>query len=172
MQTEHSADSTSGRSEQLQMMELHRQGFHCSDIMLFMGLESQGKANADVIRTVSPLAGGLGFSGSVCGALTGATCLLGLYAGRGVVGEASDPKLEIMVQELVDWFTEEYGTLYGGVMCREITLDDPSIQPTRCPYIVWGAYQKAKSLLVENGFYWGRESEQIPSADETLVESA
>ncbi len=56
--------------EQVRMMEFAAQGFHCSEILLFMGLEAQGKTDPDLIRTVSALAGGIGFSGETCGALT------------------------------------------------------------------------------------------------------
>ena len=142
--------------EQVRMMELAAQGFHCSEILLFMGLEAQGKTDPDLIRTVSALAGGIGFSGETCGALTGGACLLGLYAGRGTAEEQDDPKLKCMIQDLVEWFAEKYGEKYGGIRCRDITHDDPSIPPTRCPGIVGGTYQKVRSLLAENGFDWER----------------
>ena len=64
--------------ELLRMLELAGQGFHCSQILLFLGLEAQGKRNPDLIRAMSGLAGGVGFSGDICGALTGGACLLGL----------------------------------------------------------------------------------------------
>ena len=50
-------------AEMGRMMELAQQGFHCSEILLFTGLEAQGKSNPDVIRAVSSLAGGIGFFG-------------------------------------------------------------------------------------------------------------
>ncbi len=140
--------------EQLRMIELAQQGFHCSEILLFMGLEAQGKANPELIKAVSALAGGLGFSGETCGALTGGACLIGLYAGRGAAEEEDDPKLKIMIQDLVEWFSRKYGETYGGIRCRDITHDDPTIPPTRCPRIVGGTYLKVKSLLADNGFDW------------------
>ncbi len=141
-------------TEQLRMIELAQQGFHCSEILLFTGLEAQGKIDPDLIKAVSALAGGIGFSGETCGALTGGACLLGLYAGRGSSDEQDNPKMKCMIQELVDWFAGKYGEIYGGIRCRDITLDDPSIPPTRCPRIVAGTYQKVRSLLAENGFDW------------------
>ena len=101
---------------------------------------------------MSGLAGGLGFSGDVCGALTGGACLLGLYAGRGAPDEEEDPRLNLMIADLVDWFSGEYSEMYGGIQCRVILDDDPGNRKVRCPTLVFGVYEKVKSLLVENGF--------------------
>ena len=149
------ATSVDSLTPELQrMMELAQQRFHCSEILLFTGLEAQGKTDPDLIKTVSALAGGIGFSGETCGALTGGACLLGLYAGRGSSEEQDNPKMKCMVQDLVEWFSGKYGEAYGGIRCRDITHDNPSIPPTRCPRIVAGTYQKVRSLLAENGFDW------------------
>jgi C_GCAxxG_C_C family probable redox protein len=142
--------------EQMRMVQRVQQGFHCSEVLLFAGLEAKGKTNPDLIRTVSALAGGVGFSGELCGALTGGACLLGLFDGRGDENEAADPRLNIMVNELMDWFAAKYGAEYGGIRCREITADDPKNQPLRCPRIVGGVLKKVKSLLAENGFQWAQ----------------
>lgn len=149
--------------EQMSMVQRVHQGFHCTEVLMFAGLEAQGKSNPDLIRAVSALAGGVGFSGEVCGALTGGACLLGLYAGRGHESEKADKNLNIMVDELVDWFSVKYGEQYGGIRCREITEDDPRNTPLRCPRIVAGVLKKAKSLLSEYGVQWDRG----PSLGET-----
>lgn len=138
--------------ETFRMIELAGQGFYCSQILLFLGLEAQGKHNPDLIRTMAGLAGGLGFSGGVCGALTGGACLLGLYAGRGAPEEMEDPRLNSMISELIDWFAEKCTGLYGGIHCDSILADDPNNQRTRCPGLVTETYEKVKVLLVENGF--------------------
>ena len=134
------------------MIELAGQGFYCSQILVFLGLEAQGKENPDLIRAMNALAGGLGFSGDTCGALTGGACLLGLYAGRGSAEEEADPKLDLLISELVDWFTQEHTALYGGIHCQEILGDDPQNQKIRCPGIVRNTYDKVTSILIENGF--------------------
>ena len=136
------------------MMELAQQGFHCSDILLLMGLEAQVKTNPDAVRAVSSLAGGIGSSGDICGAFTGGACLLGLYAGRGASDEEEDPRLHIMISELSDWFSEEQEQRYGGIHCREITEDDPQNMPMRCPQIVVAVYRKVRAILDEHGFDW------------------
>jgi C_GCAxxG_C_C family probable redox protein len=138
--------------EQIRMLELAGQGFHCSQILLFLGLEAQGKKNPDLIRAMAGLAGGVGFSGDICGALTGGACLLGLYAGRGEPDEEEEAKLNLMINELMEWFTQEFSECYGGIHCGEILENDPRNQTSRCPRIVVGVYEKVKLLLVENGF--------------------
>ncbi|HNR14216.1 MAG TPA: C-GCAxxG-C-C family protein [Thermodesulfobacteriota bacterium] len=138
--------------EMLRMMQLAQQGFHCSQILLFMGLEAQGKTNEDLIRAMSGLAGGIGFSGDVCGALTGAACLLGLYTGKGKPQEEEDAMLIVMVAELMDWFSKEYGQACGGIRCETILADDLQNKSTRCPALVLRTYEKAKALLLENGY--------------------
>jgi hypothetical protein len=134
------------------MIQLAQLGFHCSQILLFMGLEAQGKGNVDLIRSMSGLAGGLGFSGDVCGVLTGGACLLGLYAGRGTADEEEDPRLNLMIGELLEWFTTEHGRKYGGIHCETILGEDPRSRKTRCPSLIFGTYQKVKDLLSQNGF--------------------
>lgn len=139
-------------NEMFRMVQLAGQGFYCSQILLLMGLEAQGKSNPDLIRSMAGLAGGLGFSGDTCGVLTGGACLLGLYAGRGIREEQEDEKLNLMVSELVDWFSEQYGKLYGGTRCEVILAEDPQNRSTRCPSMVLGTFEKVKSLLLAHGF--------------------
>jgi C_GCAxxG_C_C family probable redox protein len=136
--------------EMLRMLELAGQGFHCSQILLFLGLDAQGKSNPDLIRAMAGLAGGVGFSGDICGALTGGACLLALYAGRGTADEEEDPRLNVMINELAEWFTQEFSECYGGIHCREILGDDPRNQTSRCPELVTRTYEKVKFLLLEN----------------------
>jgi C_GCAxxG_C_C family probable redox protein len=134
------------------MRELKQQGFFCSQILMILTLELQGKENPDLVRAMNGLAGGLGFTGETCGALTGGACLLGLYAGKGKPEAEENLKLNFMIEDLLKWFREGYGKEYGGIRCAEILEDKPQNQATRCPVMVAGTFQKVKELLVENGF--------------------
>jgi len=134
------------------MLNLKQQGFFCSQIMLIMGLELQGKTNPDLVRSMNGLAGGLGFSGEICGALTGGACLLGLFAGKGVLTEPQDLQIDFMVQDLVIWFSAEYTSRYGGIRCAEILNGNFRAQTSRCPLLVLETFQKVKELLLENGY--------------------
>jgi C_GCAxxG_C_C family probable redox protein len=135
-----------------QLMTLRKQGFYCSQILVLQGLEMTGKDNPDLIRAMHGLAGGLGFSGELCGALTGGASLLGLYAGKGTAEQPEDPQLDFMVMDLVKWFKAEYSEQFGGIRCAEILAGDNQNQAKRCPILITGVLQKVKDLLVENGF--------------------
>jgi len=132
-----------------QLMELRKQGFYCSQIIMIQGLELMGKINPDLIRAMHGLAGGLGFAGELCGALTGGASLLGLYAGNGTPEQEEDPRLIFMAEDLVKWFKAEYGEQFGGIRCEEILDNSSQNQMKRCPVMVAGVLQKVKELLVE-----------------------
>jgi hypothetical protein len=134
------------------MKELKSQGFVCSQILLKMGLELQGKDNPDLVRAVQGLAGGLGYTGDVCGALSAGACLLGLYAGKGLPEEQDEPRLTFMIEDLVKWFKAEYGQVFGGIHCDDIINHNDMQVAGSCPAITAATYQKVKDLLVENGF--------------------
>lgn len=138
--------------EFMRMMELSRQGFFCSQIMMIMALESQGKSDPDLIRAMSGLLGGVGFCGKICGTLTGGACLIGLYAGKGRQDEEADGRLYLMMTELVEWFEREYQDQYGGINCSDILQDDPRNRVARCPQIVMATYAKVKEILAVNGY--------------------
>jgi C_GCAxxG_C_C family probable redox protein len=135
-----------------ELIEFRKQGFYCSQIILLKGLEQMGKSNPDLVRAMQGLAGGLGFTGELCGALTGGASLIGLYAGKGTPEQEEDPRLLFMTEDLVKWFKAEYGEQFGGIRCDEILNGNNQNQTTRCPMMVIGVLQKANELLVENGF--------------------
>jgi C_GCAxxG_C_C family probable redox protein len=118
-----------------------------------MGLHRQGKTNWDLIRSVEGLKGGLGYSGKLCGALSGGVCLLSLYAGRGPEEEEPNPELDPMILEIVEWFEETIGTQYGGIQCDQITsacLDNEELSLTCIPIVI-KTYDKAEEILKSRG---------------------
>jgi C_GCAxxG_C_C family probable redox protein len=138
--------------EMARITQLKAQGFHCSQILIILGLERQGKHNADLVRAMTGLANGIGNCGKICGVLTGAVCLLGLYAGRGELEDRENHLLDIMVQQLVAWFEEKFAANYGGIDCQSILNDDPWNRMLRCPGMVTETYWKVIELLEENRF--------------------
>ncbi|HWR41709.1 DVU_1555 family C-GCAxxG-C-C protein [Sporomusa sp.] len=134
------------------MVELSQAGFYCSQILLIIGLEAQGKENPDVVRAMSGLVGGMGFSGKTCGALTGGVCLIGLYAGKGTAEEMEDSRLNDMVRELVGWFEEEAVSQYGGIACDNILENNPMNRMARCPQLVHKTLEKVEEILSANGY--------------------
>jgi C_GCAxxG_C_C family probable redox protein len=145
----------------MRMMELALQGFRCSQILMTMALEAQQRSNPDLVRAVCGLQGGMG-CGKACGALTGACCVLGLFAGKGTPQENGDERLSVMLASLVEWFEQEHGSRYGGIDCTNILEDDPRNQLTRCPQVVLSTFEKLNEILEANDY----RLDQVPgSAD-------
>ncbi|HTZ19152.1 MAG TPA: C-GCAxxG-C-C family protein [Dissulfurispiraceae bacterium] len=138
--------------EFMRMMELSQQGFHCSQIMMIIALEAQGRTNPDLVRAMSGLLGGVGFCGKICGTLTGGACMIGLYTGKGTPEEEPDNRLYLMMSELVEWFEKEYQSLYGGINCADILQDDPRNRLSRCPQMVMATIQKVREILSANDY--------------------
>jgi hypothetical protein len=132
------------------MMRLNAKGFCCAQIVLILALEAQGKANADLVRSVGGLCFGINWSGEVCGALSGGACLISLYAGKGTDEEVPDSRCMAMVGELVEWFTRAADNDYGGTRCHEIIerFPDRSI----CSLILADTYKKCVDILARHGF--------------------
>src|ERR1051326_5492491 len=101
------------------MQELKHQGFFCSQILMTLALDLQGQENPPLIGAMHGLAGGLGFAGETCGALTGGACVLGLYAGKARAEADDDPRLDFMINDLVQWFKAGYAREYGGLRCAD-----------------------------------------------------
>lgn len=135
-----------------EMQSLAKIGFKCSQIMLVLALERQGKENADLIRAMDGLVVGVGYSGKICGALTGGSCVISLYAGRGQPNEKEHPKLWPMIEEYVEWFESEVGENKGIIDCDKILerAGTSTPGPEVCGPIVLKAYMKVLSILEAN----------------------
>lgn len=145
----------------LKMMELAGKGYCCSQILVLLALEEMDRENPDLARAAAGLCNGLGDCSGPCGVYTGASLVLGLYAGKGTDFEEADDKLPLMLEELRDWFVEAT-TQYGGTSCGAI-LDGECGQPdqTRCGGLLSAAFARVREILADNGFdpSEGRESE-------------
>jgi len=133
------------------VMELGMQGFQCSQILVQIALEAQGKQNPELICAMTGLLGGMG-CGKTCGALTGGCCVLGLYAGKDSAEHNPDGRLQGMLTRFVEWFESEYTARYGGAECAAIVQDDMRNRMTRCPTIVLESLEKLKEILAENNY--------------------
>jgi hypothetical protein len=102
---------------------------------------------------MSGLHGGMGDCGKVCGTLTGGACLLALYAAKGAPGEQESPRLNPMIDELVEWFEQECRSRFNtGIECSDILQDDARNRASRCPRIVQATFEKAREILERNDF--------------------
>jgi C_GCAxxG_C_C family probable redox protein len=103
-------------------------GYSCSESVL-MSLAEEWKLPAGVApRAGSALGGGVGASGEVCGAITGAAVALGLHKGRDdisdEVGAERKKKLYVTMRQL----SRAFSAKFGAITCRqliELDLSDP-----------------------------------------------
>jgi hypothetical protein len=135
----------------LRMMELSYKGYYCSQILVVLALEAQGKENPDLIRALGGLANGCGSEEGVCGALTGAACLLGLYGGKGTDDDYEDEILKYMLNDLMVWFEKTVGGRHGGIACGTIVGDRTEVRQ-RCGAIVAETYAYVTELLAASGY--------------------
>lgn len=133
------------------LLELTQKGYLCSQILLILALRDQGRDNPGLVRAMSGLSRGTAGQLSVCGTLTGAACLLSLYAAKGSDDEQESELLPGMLEELWEWFEETYASPFGGNTCGAI-LSDGAEPVQRCGPIVAATYRRCQKILVDNGF--------------------
>jgi hypothetical protein len=135
----------------IRMMQLGQKGYSCSQIILLLGLEMRGETNSGLVRAMAGLAYGCGSGHGTCGALTGGCCLLALYAGKGGDDERPSERLELMLQELSDWFADRIGSASGEMSCDSIVGEaGPAASRQRCGAIVGDTYTKVMEILATN----------------------
>jgi len=125
--------------------QLLKEGRCCASALVSMALERRCEDNPRLVEAVSGLCGGVQ-DGLLCGALTGAACMLNVAD----PGRANQE----MVPELARWFRAEMGAAYGGSDCAAIVGPDPAAKAARCPAVVEATYRQAKEILRSYGHEW------------------
>jgi len=137
----------------IQMMRLAQKGYTCSQILILLALEVRGEQNPALVRAAAGLAYGCGTGKGSCGVLTGGSCVIGLFAGKGSDGEQESERFLLMLQDLSDWFSERVGKEYGGIECQAIVGEEgPGAARQRCGAILAETYAKVVEILIANGF--------------------
>lgn len=137
---------------QIRMMQLAREGFTCSQIMVQMALDMRGEENIDLVRAMAGPSYGCGTGRGTCGALVGGCCVLALYAAKGSADETESDMFLPMMQELTDWFSQHVGEHYGGIACESITGKDGAARSMAgCGQIVADTFARTVEILTENG---------------------
>jgi hypothetical protein len=135
------------------MMRLAARGYSCAQIMVQLALAERGETNPALVRAMAGLAYGGGTGTGTCGALAGACCLLGLYAGKGSDDETEAAQLPLMLDEIGQWFEAKIGRPQGGITCAAITGEEgPAAARVRCGAIVSETYDKVVEILTTHGF--------------------
>lgn len=135
----------------MEMLELSSKGYYCSQILMKIILNLEGRENADLIRAMGGLIGGLGFNQKICGALTGGVCILGYFGSKGEDDEIEDENLSSMVKELIEWFENE-GSDNKGINCGDILDGDFNNKSKTCPNLVLNTFEKIVEILNKYGY--------------------
>jgi hypothetical protein len=137
----------------IRMLQLAHKGYSCSQILILLALEARGEQNHALVRAAAGLAYGCGAGKGSCGVLSGGSCVLALFAGKGSDEEQESERFMVMLQELSDWFSERVGGQYGGIECQAIVGDEgPDAARQRCGAILAETYNKVINILISNGF--------------------
>jgi hypothetical protein len=136
------------------MIQLAENNYNCSQIMMFLALEQEGRENPELVRAMSGLGDGCGFFQETCGIMTGAASILAWHAGKGSDNERESEKLLPMLEELGDWFQQDIGAKYAGTRCHEIVGDLVGTDDGKqiCGSIIFQTFGKVNEILASNEF--------------------
>jgi len=86
-----------------------------------VGLEMIGEEERDAaLRAMAGLTGGC-YRGDLCGAIAGATQVVGCLFGRASLEEMEDGRLTATVRKVYDRLKQKADEKYGGTSCRTIS---------------------------------------------------
>lgn len=122
--------------------------FVCSEAVLYTINGALGNPfPAGVVKLASGFGGGIGTRGYVCGALTGGVMALGLAFGRTEAG-SSCPKLLPATRDLLDWFTQSFGSSCCAELTKErVTFGDN--ESDRCSFMTGETAAKTMELILK-----------------------
>ena len=130
-------------------------GFNCSQAVCAAFAERAGADRDTALKVAAGFGGGIGRTGNVCGAVTGAIMALGLKYGFTAGSPEAKSEMYARVQTFIQKFTERH----DAQTCRELLGYDISIHEehekakaeklfsTRCPEFV----RTAAEILEEMG---------------------
>jgi C_GCAxxG_C_C family probable redox protein len=136
--------------------ELFASGLNCSQAVLGAFSESAGLPQDTAFRVAAGFGGGIGRTGGVCGAVTGAVMALGLLE---PASDPRDPMAKARLYERVQTLLEEFGRVHGSLACRDLLGCDIStsegymeargqgLLASRCPEFVRTAAELIEEMV-------------------------
>lgn len=103
--------------------ELFLQRLHCSQVIAMVGLEKLAVEAPEVIKALGAFGGGIGGTGNICGALVGATSVIGSLYSRGSLEEKENPRMWRATKKVLKHF-QDLTEGYGGTNCCQIARVD------------------------------------------------
>ena len=109
-------------------------------------MEAEGKNDPELTRAVGGLNEGVGYSGDLCGCLTGGCCLLSYFLGKGEAEELEDPEYRATLADFAQWFRDKTEGEYGSAKCAGITGGDVGKRLEYCPGLMADTYEKCMGM--------------------------
>lgn len=139
-------------SRQKKVLALFQKGYNCTQAMLAVYGRDRGIKQKTAFRIASAFGGGMGKSGNVCGAVTGALMIIGLAYGT------SDLDNEAAINETYEQakrFIQKFKRRHRTVVCRELLKGNPDVRTrnstnnlySNCPAFVQDAAEIIEEIL-------------------------
>lgn len=126
-----------------------RDGFNCAEAIVraFRDLLDAGLSD-DAVRMASGFGGGLGHAGCLCGALSGATMVLGMLQGRTTPQESREP-----VYASAHEFHGRFKEKFGSTCCRVLNTHpfDSKDHLRTCIKITGNTAELLQTFIKEKG---------------------
>ncbi len=123
---------------------LFDEGFNCSQAVMGAYCEMFGVSRVDGLRVSAGFGGGIGCTGRVCGALTGACMVLGLKYGA---IDSADKEAKERTYKIVARACEMFGERAGSVECRDLLGFDMSTDEGKEAKKAEGAFDKCGGFV-------------------------
>jgi C_GCAxxG_C_C family probable redox protein len=132
-------------------------GFSCTQALLSTFSEELGLDRETACKVASGFGGGVGRTGNICGAVSGALMVIGLKYGKSTPENCAERE---RTYELVQEFVREYTALHGSVNCTELLgydLSNPEayaeaqekrIAGQKCPKLVEDAVLVLEKIII------------------------
>ncbi|MBE0537115.1 MAG: C_GCAxxG_C_C family protein [Phycisphaerae bacterium] len=117
-------------------VELFEGGYNCSQAILAAYGPSLGLTEREALKVAAGFGGGMGCSGGLCGAISGAFMVIGLKYGAADADKAAKVKTYEMVARAMRMFEKQAGSLN----CRELLGFDMSTPEGRLRAREQGAF--------------------------------
>ena len=142
--------NTNINMEQLQKdaVDIFHQGFACSESVIYaLRKNFELEMSDDAIAMSTGFPWGLGGGGCICGALAGATMVIGYFSGRTVPGDPKNVRCFALCNELNDFFKETCGGTCCRVLTRGMEKDAPE-RKAQCTRFVEATVKKTAEIIL------------------------
>lgn len=134
-----------GEANNKKAFSIYNEGFNCAQAVLSASAEKLHLPENIALKMTSGLAAGIGFKGSVCGAVLGAYLAIGLKYGR----EKSDDDLAKETTYLkMREFDKQFILNHQSIYCRELLKGNVSNENELDEIIEQGYFEKACPVFV------------------------